>query len=189
MFALRTPFFILLLLITVPVCAGALDTDNDNPTNNGPESGLEPGLSNETIAGEYSDLSYTEQVNSNKRIKCLYGYAADKTGDHATAIRIFEDCIRRWEDVYSMIWLAQIYESGVGAKQDLQKATALMKRGAETQDAAGYSSLARYHYGVALYEGTGTQVDKPLALHYLRIACQEHVGEACKYLSDNKKPD
>lgn len=174
MLALHTPIFILFLLITVPVCAGALETISSKDT-----------VSDKDVdSREHSDLSYTEQVNSNKRIKCLYGYAADKTGDHATAIRIFEDCIRRWEDVYSMIWLAQIYESGVGAKQDLQKATALMKRGAETQDAAGYSSLARYHYGVALYEGIGTKVDKPLARHYLRLACQEYVEDACKYLSD-----
>ncbi len=132
--------------------------------------------------GEYSDLSYNEQVNSSKRIKCLYGYAADKTGDHATAIRIFEDCIERWNDVYSMIWLAQIYESGVGITRNLQKSTALMKRGAELEDEAGYASLARYHYGVSLYEGLGTAVDKTLALHYLKRAAQEGIPDACEYL-------
>ena len=42
-----------------------------------------------------SDLSYKAYVHSDKRIKCLYGYAADKTGDHAAAVAIFEDCIRR----------------------------------------------------------------------------------------------
>jgi len=41
------------------------------------------------------DLSYEAYINSNKRIKCLYGYAAEKTGDHQTAIAIFEDCIAR----------------------------------------------------------------------------------------------
>ena len=133
-------------------------------------------------SGEYSDLSYNEQINSTKRIKCLYGYAADKTGDHATAIRIFEDCIERWNDVYSMIWLAQIYESGVGVNRDLQKSTALMQQGAEQEDEAGYASLARYHYGVALYEGLGTAVDKTLARHYLKRAAQEGIPDACEYL-------
>jgi hypothetical protein len=46
-----------------------------------------------------------------KRIKCLYVYAANKTGDHAAAIRIFEDCIQRWNDVFSMIGLAQKCET------------------------------------------------------------------------------
>ena len=59
------------------------------------------------------DLSYNAYVRSDKRIKGLYGYAADKTGDHAAAVAIFEDCIRRWNDVYSMIWLAQLYETGM----------------------------------------------------------------------------
>lgn len=45
-----------------------------------------------------SDLSYEAYIDSDKRIKCLYGYAADKTGDHAAAIKIFEDCIARWND-------------------------------------------------------------------------------------------
>jgi len=129
-----------------------------------------------------SDLSYTAYIKSNKRMKCLYGYAADKTGDHQAAIAIFEDCIARWNDVYSMLWLAQIYEAGVGVKQDLAKSTALMKRGAEENDAAGYSSLARFHYGVALFEGIGTNVDQKQAKTYLQQAAMEGIDEACDYL-------
>lgn len=109
-----------------------------------------------------NDLSYDYYVTSNKPIKCLYGYFADKTGDHETTIRIFEDCIKRWNSVYSMISLAQIYEIGVAVERDLEYATALMKRGAKTNDEAGYSSLARYHYGVALFEGKViNRINKP----------------------------
>ncbi|WP_217895660.1 tetratricopeptide repeat protein [Oceanospirillum sanctuarii] len=129
-----------------------------------------------------ADLSYEAYIDSDKRIKCLYGYAADKTGDHAAAIKIFEDCINRWEDVYSMIWLAQIYEAGVAVPQDLAYSTALMKRGAHANDAAGYSSIARYHYGVALYEGIGTDQDKQEGLYWLKQAADEGVAEAAGYL-------
>ncbi len=129
-----------------------------------------------------ADLSYEAYIDSDKRIKCLYGYAADKTGDHAAAIKIFEDCINRWEDVYSMIWLAQIYESGVAVPQDLAYSTALMKRGAHANDAAGYSSIARYHYGVALYEGIGTERNKEEGLRWLKLAADEGVAEAAGYL-------
>lgn len=135
-----------------------------------------------SLAEQTSDLAYTAQVDSNKRIKCLYGYAADKTGDHQTAIIIFEDCIRRWNDVYSMLWLAQIYESGVGVPRNLKKSTALMKRGAEQDDEAGYSSLARYHYGVALYEGIGTEINRKAAQQYLERATREGIDDACDYL-------
>lgn len=129
-----------------------------------------------------ADLSYEAYIDSDKRIKCLYGYAADKTGDHTAAIKIFEDCINRWEDVYSMIWLAQIYEAGVAVPQDLAYSTALMKRGAHTQDAAGYSSIARYHYGVALYEGIGTEKNESEGLRWLKQAADEGVVEATAYL-------
>jgi TPR repeat protein len=129
-----------------------------------------------------SDLSYKAYVHSDKRIKCLYGYAADKTGDHAAAVAIFEDCIRRWNDVYSMIWLAQLYETGVGVPKDLEQATALMRRGAHTNDDAAYARLARYHYGVALAEGRGTPQDIAQAKIWLRQAAQEGVPEAADYL-------
>lgn len=139
-------------------------------------------LSTPIQAESTSELSYENYIHSDKRIKCLYGYAADKTGDHAAAIAIFEDCIKRWEDVYSMIWLAQIYESGVGVEKNLAYSTALMKRGAYTQDAAGYASIARYHYGVALYEGIGTTQDRTEAVKWLRQAASEQVIEAEQYL-------
>ena len=128
------------------------------------------------------DLSYKAYVHSDKRIKCLYGYAADKTGDHASAVAIFEDCIRRWNDVYSMIWLAQLYETGIGVPRDLEQATALMRRGAHTNDDAAYARLARYHYGVALAEGRGTPQDIAQAKTWLRRAAQEGVPEAADYL-------
>ena len=129
-----------------------------------------------------SDLSYKAYVHSDKRIKCLYGYAADKTGDHGAAVAIFEDCIRRWNDVYSMIWLAQLYETGVGVPKDEAQATALMRRGAQASDDAAYARLARYHYGVALAEGRGTPRDVPQARTWLRQAAQEGVQEAADYL-------
>lgn len=131
-----------------------------------------------------SDLSYKSYVHSTMRIKCLYGYVADKTGDHAAAIEIFEDCIQRWNDVYSMIWLAQIYESGVGLKQDFEKSTALLKRGAYVDDESGYSSLARYHYGVALAEGRGIQKNKIEAEMWLKKAADEGVKDAADYLEN-----
>lgn len=129
-----------------------------------------------------SDLSYETFVDSGKRIKCLYGYAAEKTGDHAAAVRIFEDCIRRWNDVYSMIWLATMHETGAGMPRDLAKAAELMRRGAETEDEAGYSTLARFHYGTALYEGRGIARDTEAGLHWLRRAAAEGQSGATDYL-------
>lgn len=132
--------------------------------------------------GQTSDLSYESYVDSDKRIKCLYGYAAQKTGDHASALKIFEDCIHRWNDVYSLIWLAQMYESGVGVPLNLEKAAALIKRGAEQPDSAAYVSLARYHWGVALAEGRGVAIDKAAARRWLLRASNDGQTEADEYL-------
>ena len=130
-----------------------------------------------------NELSYTAYINSDKRIKCLYGYVATKTGDHQAAIQIFEDCIERWDDVYSMIWLAELYESGgVGVERNYSYATSLMKKGALLNDEAGYSSLARYHYGTALYEGKGIKSDPEAAKIWLQKAEDEGIKEAGEYL-------
>jgi len=137
---------------------------------------------------ETSDLSYESYVDSDKRIKCLYGYAAEKTGDHESAIKIFEDCIERWNDVYSMIWLAQMYESGAGVTAAPAKATALMKRGAEQPDDAAYVSLARYHYGVALAEGRGVKKDVKAARMWLQRASEGGQSEADEYLLRMDQP-
>lgn len=135
--------------------------------------------------GSGNELSYKAWIDSPKRLKCLYGYAADKTGDHAAAARIFEDCIARWNDVYSMIGLAHIYETGVGVPRNLAYAAALMKRGAEINDPAGYSSLARYHYGVALVEGKGVEPDAAAGRYWLRRAAAEGVVDARDYLAEH----
>ena len=129
-----------------------------------------------------NELSYEHFVHSDKPIKCLYGYAAEKVGDHDAAIAIFEDCIARWESVYAMIWLAQIYDTGIGVPQNLEKAAALLKRGAHTQDEAGYSSLAKYHYGMILLEGRGVPVNKQAGIEWLQRAADEGVDEAKDYL-------
>jgi TPR repeat protein len=130
-----------------------------------------------------SELSYRSYIHSDKRIKCLYGYAANKTGDHAAAIALFEDCIRRWNDVFSMIGLAQMYETGIGMPQDAAASTALMRRAAQLDDGSSYPSLARYHYGVALAEGYGVPQDVAAARTWLRKAAAEGVNEAADYLA------
>lgn len=130
-----------------------------------------------------NDMSYGAFVDSDKRIKCLYGYAADKTGDHAAAVRIFEDCIRRWNDPYSIIWLSHLLENGHGVQKDLARSAQLLRRGAEHPDTSGYATLARYHYGLALAQGRGVASDPVQARHWLMRAQQEGLGEAREALA------
>lgn len=105
-----------------------------------------------------------------------------KTGNFEAAKAIFEDCVARWNDVYSMISLAQMYESGNGVEQDLAKSAALLKQGAEQPDDASYVSLARYHWGVALAEGRGVEADRVAARDWLQRAAAGGQSEADEYL-------
>lgn len=125
-----------------------------------------------------NDLSYGSFVDSDKRLKCLYGYAAEKTGDHAAAVRIFEDCISRWNDPYSIIWMAHLLENGVSTPKDLPRAAQLLRQGALRPETTGYASLIRYHYGMALLQGQGVPVDREQARHWLARAAQEGVDDA-----------
>ena len=149
------------------------------------QSGATSALASVSLDGSGNELSYGAYIDSRRRIKCLYGYAAEKTGDHAAAIRIFEDCIARWEDVYSMIWLAMMYENGAGMPRDLGKAAELMRRGALSPESAGYATLMRYHYGVALHQGRGLPRDEQAARHWLDRAAAEGDTDAANYLKLN----
>ncbi|MCW3147863.1 sel1 repeat family protein [Stutzerimonas stutzeri] len=128
------------------------------------------------------ELGYEAYVDSPRRIKCLYGYVTAKTGNFEAAKAIFEDCVTRWNDVYSLISLAQMYESGSGVTKDLSKSAALLKQGAEQPDATSYVSLARYHWGVALAEGRGVEQDRAAARDWLQRASAGGQSEADDYL-------
>lgn len=136
----------------------------------------------EPDAESVSELGYDALIDSPRRLKCLYGNFAQIAGDHVTAVRIFEDCIARWNDVRSMIALAHILELGVGVPQDLTRAALLLQRGAQTNDPEGYSSLARYHYGMAVLQGSGIAPDGVEGLRWLRRAAEEGVEDAWQYL-------
>jgi TPR repeat protein len=139
-------------------------------------------LTTGSSAIQADELGYEAYIDSPKRIKCLYGYVTAKTGNFDAARQIFEDCVRRWEDIYSMISLAQMYESGSGVDKDLEHAAALLKRGAEQPDDASYVSLARYHWGVALAEGRGVAIDRQAAREWLMSASKGGQTEADDYL-------
>lgn len=128
------------------------------------------------------DLSYQSHADiPDQHFACLMAYPADKTGDHATAVTILERCVHEG-NVWSMIYLAMLYENGNGMPKSLERSAALMKRGADMRDPAGYSSLARYHWGRALWLGHGTPRDEAEALRYLRMARHEGIGEADEFL-------
>ena len=143
------------------------------------------GLASASAAAD--DLSYHNYAAiPDQKFACLYAYAADKTGDHETALKILDGCIAAGS-VWAMIWKAMLYENGQGLPLSLEKSAELMQRGAMTQDAAGYGALARYHWGLALYQGRGVVRDEAEGLRWLRQARDEGVPEAAEFLQHTIK--
>lgn len=128
------------------------------------------------------DLSYHGYADRREHpFACQMAYYADKTGDHPSAIAILEDCIAKG-NVWSMIWMAMLHENGQGVPKSLEASAALMERAASMRDPAGYASLARYHWGMALLEGRGVARDEAAAARWLRLAAAEGVPEAAEAL-------
>ncbi|PWC55939.1 SEL1-like repeat protein [Azospirillum sp. TSO22-1] len=132
-------------------------------------------------AAAADDLSYAGGMGIDHPIGCLMAYPADKTGDHASAVAILDACVARG-NVWSMIWLSMLHENGQGVPRSLEKAADLMRRGSALNDEAGYATLARYHWGVALVEGRGVPRDEGEGLRWLRIAAAEGAGDAKTFL-------
>lgn len=134
-------------------------------------------------AAQADDLSYSgySAMGGPQPLACLMAYPADKTGDHQAAVDILESCVAKG-NVWSMIWLAMLYENGQGVPKDIEKSASLMRQAAALHDEAGYATLARYHWGVALFEGRGTAKDEAEGIKWLRMAAEEGDKDARAFL-------
>ncbi|HLD64912.1 MAG TPA: hypothetical protein VJA19_02605 [Pseudomonas sp.] len=58
------------------------------------------------------------------RPNCLQGQWQLDRGQPLAAIAVFERCVRRWDDLYSMVQLARLYQHGTAVSADPQRAAA-----------------------------------------------------------------
>lgn len=114
-------------------------------------------------------------------LRCGYGYAAEKCGDHATAIRIYDRCIAEGH-AGAMLWKALMYENGSGLAQDPSQAARLFRLAAEA-GTSGYSTLGKLHYASALWLGSGVARDETEALRWFRAAAAEGDRDAAEFLA------
>jgi len=132
--------------------------------------------------GEVSDLSmayWVQQPAGNTM--CAYGYWAEKCGDHATALAIFDKCIEAGF-VGAMIWKALMLESGSGVDQDSAGAAELMRRAAHSED-TDYATLGKLHWATALYLGKGVERDEAESMKWFRQAAAEGDPDAQDFLA------
>jgi uncharacterized protein len=129
---------------------------------------------------DFSYRYYLEQMDrfpERLGIICGSAYELDKTGQHDQSLMFFEECARRGNPP-SMIYLAQLYETGAGTPADPEKAALWTRRAAES----GWSS-AQYEYGLALIGGKGMSRDAVAGLAWLRKAGAQGDRDALAFLA------
>lgn len=132
------------------------------------------------VVGELT-IEYQATQREHHPLRCGYGYAAEKCGDHITALQIYERCIAEGH-AGAMIWMAMMYESGSGVAPDPARAVALFRRAAEA-GTSGYSTLAKLHYASALWLGRGILRDPVEAMRWFNAAAAEGDRDAQLFLS------
>lgn len=135
---------------------------------------------------DYSWRYYKEQLKrfpERAGLVCYNAYLLDKSSiDPQGAIEFLTQCAEVG-NVASMIYLSALYDSDAGGiPKDLPRSTMWLERAAKIEDDAGYGSLARYHYGVALFEGRGVPVNQAQGRRYLELAAEEGIEDAIVYL-------
>lgn len=87
-------------------------------------------------------------------VLCSTGYMLTKSGDHAAARVLLENCAR---DGYSgaMTWMGQLDNNGLGGDYNPDAAAEWDRRAAEAGDPVG-----KFNYGIALMRGHGVGQDE-----------------------------
>jgi len=132
--------------------------------------------------GQVSDLSMEYWVHQEPSMTmCAYGYWAEKCGDHATAMAIFNKCIDAGY-VGAMIWKALMLESGSGVERDDAASAELMRRAAHSND-KDYATLGKLHWATALYLGKGVERNEAEAMKWFKEAAAEGDPDAQEFLA------
>lgn len=135
------------------------------------------------LANVVGELTIEYQATQLERhaLRCGYGYAAEKCGDHVTALKIYDRCIAEGH-AGAMIWKAMMYESGSGVTRDPARAAELFRR-AGLAGTSGYSTVGKLHYASALWTGSGVQRDEAEAMRWFAAASAEGDRDAQMFVS------
>jgi hypothetical protein len=117
-------------------------------------------------------------------VVCSMGYAAEKCGDHKTALTIFDKCIAAGY-TGALIWKALMYEDGSGLPKDSTMAAKLLHQAA-LSGSGGYATLGKLHYATVLHEGRGVPRDEVESHKWFEAAAAEGDPDAKEFLRTGK---
>ena len=97
-------------------------------------------------------------------ILCTMGWLAVKMSYNEEAARIFHQCAEVGNEA-SMVWLAQLYDNGLGVDKDLLKSVDWERQAAER----GYS-IGEYNYGLSILRGRAPEQNQEVGKMFIRRA-------------------
>lgn len=100
-------------------------------------------------------------------VLCSTGYMLTKSGDHAAARTLFENCAKAGY-TGAMTWMSQLDNNGLGGEYNPDASAAWDQQAAELGDAVG-----KFNHGVNLMRGHGIARDDALGRRYVDEAAAE----------------
>lgn len=98
---------------------------------------------------------------------CASGYLMTKSGDHASARKIFEACAEAGYTA-AMTWMSYMENNGFGGEYNPDAAAQWDKRAAELGDPVG-----KFNHGINLMRGHGIAADPEMGRKYVDQAAEE----------------
>ena len=112
-------------------------------------------------------------------ILCTMGWLAVKMSYNKEGARIFKQCAEVGNEA-SMIWLAQLYDNGLGVEKDLLKSVDWERQAAER----GYS-IGEYNYGLSILKGKAPEQDPEIGKMWIRRAAEQGDSSAQTLIDEN----
>jgi len=100
-------------------------------------------------------------------VLCSTGYMMTKSGDHATARALFENCANAGY-TGAMTWMSQLDNNGLGGEYDPDASAAWDRQAAELGDPVG-----KFNHGLNLMRGHGIARDEALGRRFVDEAAAE----------------
>ncbi len=100
-------------------------------------------------------------------VLCSMGYPLTKSGNHAAARFLLENCARAGYTA-AMTWMGQLDNNGLGGDYDPEAAAEWDRRAAELGDSVG-----KFNYGISLMRGHGVQQDEERGRQLVGEAAQD----------------
>lgn len=116
-------------------------------------------------------------------VLCATGYMLTKSGDHAAARQLFQNCANAGY-TGAMTWMSQLDNNGLGGEYNPDAAAEWDRRAAELGDSVG-----KFNYGLDLLRGHGVAQDEALGRRYVDEAARDGLPAAQRLQAADYDPD